>query len=69
MHAFLDTVGGIWELAILVLRGGLRRDNAYWRWRRETAFGTDPDAMPPRRERWRAMLEYGRWVHRMKRGA
>jgi hypothetical protein len=68
MQAVLDTIGGIWQLLGLGLRGGLKPGSAYWQWRRETAFGSDPDAMPPRRERWRAMLDYGRWVHRMKHG-
>lgn len=39
----------------------------YWRWRYETAFGTDPAKMPNRWQRIKAMLEYGRWVHRMRR--
>ncbi len=68
MRAVLDTLGGWWQLLCMGLRGGLSRKSAYWRWRQETAFGSDPDAMPSRRERWRAMLDYGRWVHRMKRG-
>jgi hypothetical protein len=69
MHRFIDTLGGIGELLLIAARAGFRLNRPYWRWRRETAFGP-PDAAQrlPRIARIRAMLEYGRWVYRMKRG-
>lgn len=63
-----DTLGGLWELFRLALRSRFRMHNRYWAWRRETAFGTDAAHMPSRRNRFRAILDYGRWVSRMKRG-
>ena len=68
MRRWLETLGGLWELLLLAARSRFRMGGAYWRWRRETAFGTDPARRPPRRERLRAVLDYGRWVYRMKRG-
>ncbi len=65
MRWLVSTLFGVWELAALGVR--TRFDRAYWRWRNETAFGTDPSRRPPRRERIAAALEYARWVHRMKR--
>jgi hypothetical protein len=62
-----ETVGGLWCLASLALRGALGKRSHYWKWRDETAFGRDPARRPPLRERCRAMLDYGRWVYRMKR--
>lgn len=68
MRRLIDTLGGLWELLLLATKTRFRLNSAYWRWRHETAFGHDPARMPPRRERWRAILEYGRWVYRTKRG-
>ena len=59
---------GCWELLLLAVRSRFRLRSGYWRWRAETAFGADPARRPPRRERWRQVLAYGRWVHEMKRG-
>ena len=67
-NRFLDTVGGIWELFLLALKSRFRLRSAYWKWRNETAFGTDPARMPSRVQRWRAVLDYGKWVYRIKRG-
>lgn len=64
----MDTIGGLWELFLLAARSGFRLRGAYWRWRAETAFGSRPQELPSRRERLRAILSYGRWVYRMKRG-
>ena len=64
----IDTLGGLWELLLLGARSGFRLGGPYWRWRRETAFGGDPERRPSRGERLRAVLDYGRWVYRMKRG-
>jgi hypothetical protein len=68
MRALFDTLGGLWELMLMALRTRFRMAGPYWRWRMETAFGADPRRRPPRRQRLRAVLDYGRWVYRMKRG-
>jgi hypothetical protein len=67
VHRLLDTIGGLWELLRLALRTRFRFSGPYWRWRIETAFGSDRRRWPPLRERIMAALEYGRWVHRMRR--
>ena len=68
MVRIAETIGGLWELCLLGLRGGFRiNSSSYWRWRHETAFGHDPARRPPLGRRVRAMLDYGRWVWRMKR--
>ena len=67
MRRTIETLGGLWQLARLALKTRCRLRGKYWRWRYETAFGSDPAKMPGRRERWRAMLDYGRWLHRMRR--
>jgi hypothetical protein len=63
-----DGFGGLWELFMLAARSGFRLRGAYWQWRYETAFGSDPARRPSRAQRLRAILAYGRWVYRMKRG-
>jgi len=68
MNRVIETIGGVWELARLAAASRLRLRSGYWRWRYETAFGNDPLVRPRVAARWRATLEYGRWVHRMKRG-
>ncbi|MCP3904231.1 MAG: hypothetical protein GY715_11420 [Planctomycetes bacterium] len=68
MRFLIDTLGGLWELALLGARTGFRIRGPYWRWRIETAFGSDPGRRPPRRQRVHAVLEYARWIYRMKRG-
>ncbi len=65
---FLDTIGGLWQLLSMAARSRFRLGGAYWRWRRETAFGTDPARLPPWSQRVRQLLAYGRWVHQMKKG-
>lgn len=50
----------------LGLATGFRMRGAYWRWRLETAFGTDPDRMPDARARREAMVDYLVWTHRMR---
>jgi hypothetical protein len=67
MRWLLDTLGGLFELARLGVRTRFRLSGPYWRWRRETAFGADPSRRPPWRQQLHAILEYGRWVHRMRR--
>lgn len=67
MRLFIDTLGGIGEIIRLGLRSGMRLRSPYWRWRVETAFGSDPTCRPGLFARMKAMLAYGRWVYRMKR--
>ena len=58
-----------------LLRLGLstrfRVNGAYWKWRKETAFGVDESkwgaSTPTEAERRRAMLEYAAWAQRMRR--
>jgi hypothetical protein len=57
----------VFALLALAARSGLRVNSSYWRWRHETAFGSGSFPRPPRMQRLRAMLDYGRWVYRMKR--
>lgn len=68
MHqvTFADTCRALVALARLGIQTRGRVRGAYWRWRMETAFGTDPSRMPPRAERWKSVIEYGAWVHRMR---
>ncbi len=68
MRHFIDTIGGMCELLLLAAKSRFRLRSGYWRWRYETAFGTDPSRMPPRTARLRAIVDYGRWVYRTKRG-
>ena len=67
MRRLVEILGGLWELLLLAVRSRFRLRGAYWRWRDETAFGGDPAARPPLGQRLRAVLDYGRWVYRMKR--
>jgi hypothetical protein len=56
----------IYELVRMAVVIRFRFSGAYWRWRMETAFG---GGMPEsKREMVRSLLEYGRWVHAMRRG-
>ncbi|MCW5776825.1 MAG: hypothetical protein KIS87_10330 [Phycisphaeraceae bacterium] len=63
-HA-VETIGGLYALARLGLISRFRFRGAYWRWRLYTAFGQGTPAS--RVELVRAILRYGRWMHRMKR--
>jgi len=67
MRTLIELLGGLWELLRLAFKTRFRLRGPYWRWRAETAFGTDPSKLPSRWQRWRAILDYGRWVHRMRR--
>jgi hypothetical protein len=68
MRRLIDTIGGLWELLLLASTTRFRLRGEYWRWRYETAFGRDPAKMPTRWQRLRAILDYGRWAYRIKRG-
>jgi hypothetical protein len=66
MRHALDTVMGLVRLAQLALVSRLRLRGPYWTWRWHTAFGRG--VPPSRRELIRAVMAYGRWMHRMRRG-
>jgi hypothetical protein len=65
VRTLLDTLGGLWQLLRLAALSGFRLRGPYWQWRFHTAFGR---GVPPRGELIRAAIEYGRWVHRIRRG-
>jgi hypothetical protein len=67
MIGMIETLGGLWCLLELAIKTRCRLRGSYWRWRMETAFGRDAARPVSRWQRWRAMIEYGRWVYRMKR--
>ena len=67
MRALIETVGGLWCLMRLAIQSRFRLRGPYWRWRMETAFGHQPERSPSRWTRWRAVIDYGRWVYRMRR--
>jgi hypothetical protein len=64
MRGFFETLGGLWQLLRLGLLSKFRFGGPYWKWRRHTAFGR---GTPPRGELVRGVLEYGRWMHRMRK--
>ncbi|MSR41341.1 MAG: hypothetical protein EXS10_05495 [Phycisphaerales bacterium] len=39
----------------------------YWKWREETAFGSDRSKWPSAKVRRHSMLEYARWAWQMRR--
>jgi len=66
VRALVETLGGIYELVRLALISGFRLRGRYWSWRLHTAFGRGyPDS---RAELVRAVLCYGRWIWRTRRG-
>lgn len=66
MHRFLQTLGGLYQLLRLGVVTRFRLRGAYWQWRLHTAYGRGwPDS---RRRLVHDVLEYARWVHRMRRG-
>lgn len=46
---------------------GFRLRGSYWRWRYETAFGTDPERHPSRWRAFRQAIDYAAWTTRMRR--
>jgi len=66
MRTLLDYLGGLYELARLGVITGFRFRGPYWSWRLETAFGRGYPSS--RRELLRAVLAYGAWMRRMRRG-
>jgi hypothetical protein len=66
LKALVRNVGAVYELARLAAVTRFRFRGPYWRWRMHTAFGR---GYP--RSRWelvQAVLAYGRWMRRMRRG-
>lgn len=66
MKRVLETLGGVYELARLAFITRFRFRGPYWSWRLHTAFGR---GKPPTLALVRSVLEYGRWVHRMRKSA
>lgn len=66
MSSLSDTLGALYQLLRLAILTRFRFRGPYWSWRLHTAFGRGYPAT--RRELVGSVLEYGRWVHRMKRG-
>lgn len=60
-----ETIGGWWELLRMAAMTRFRLGGEYWSWRRHTAFGEE--GAVPAAQRRRAMMEYARWVYRMRR--
>lgn len=66
MQRVIDGIGGLYELARLAVLSRFRFGGAYWQWRLHTAFGRGYPAS--RVELARAVLAYGRWMYRTRRG-
>jgi len=61
----LQNLSALWQLFRLAAISGFRLKGPYWTWRMHTAFGR---GMPSSRaELIRSVLEYGRWIARMRR--
>jgi hypothetical protein len=65
MRHHLDTLWAFYELARLFIITGGKLKGAYWTWRWQTALGNNHGKT--RTELLRAMIEYGRWVAKMRR--
>ena len=63
-RTLLDAAIGFIRLAIATR---FRLRGSYWRWRHETAFGTDPHRHPGRAEAIRLAIHYAAWTTRMRR--
>jgi len=66
MRYFLDTLGGVYQLARLGVLSRFRFKGPYWSWRLHTAFGRGYPVS--RLELLRALLAYARWIHRTRGG-
>ncbi|MCU0688200.1 MAG: hypothetical protein MUE97_00430 [Phycisphaerales bacterium] len=62
----LDGLWGVYELLRLAVITRFNFKGEYWQWRMHTAYGRGYPAT--RWALWKATLEYGVWVHRMRRG-
>lgn len=63
----MQTLSGLLELFRLGLVTKFRLRGRYWRWRMETALGSDRSRWPDRRERRRAFTRYGAWARRIRK--
>lgn len=61
----MEILGALYQLARLAVITRFAFKGPYWRWRLHTAFGNH---RPSPAQAWASILEYGRWVHRMRRG-
>jgi hypothetical protein len=66
VRRLLDNFGAVYELARLGVITRFRFRGPYWRWRMHTAFGRGYPSS--RAELVAAVLAYGRWMRRMRRG-
>ncbi len=67
MHSLLTLPGALYELLRLGIITRFDFKGPYWTWRTNTAFGR---GMPESKaELIRNVLEYARWVRRMRRGS
>ncbi len=64
IRSTFNLFGGVLALVRLAMLGALSKRNRYWQWRQSTAFGRFTVSAKDRR---RAVLDYGRWVHSMRR--
>lgn len=64
LTSVLESVGAVYQLARLSVITRFRFRGEYWTWRLHTAFGRGFPAS--RFELLKSVLEYGRWVHRMR---
>jgi hypothetical protein len=63
----VHTLGGLYELARMACITRANFSGKYWTWRWQTALGPQGMHGPIRgSERRRAMLEYARWVWRLR---
>ena len=69
MRTLRNLIPGILGLLHLGFATGFRLRGPYWRWRMETALGTDPEAWPSRVEQCRSILAYGAWARRLRKAA
>jgi hypothetical protein len=68
MRPLLESFAGLYELLRLGAITRFRFRSPYWRWRLHTAFGGPAPGRPiSLAKRVRAVLAYGRWIHRMRR--
>ncbi|MFO0856286.1 MAG: hypothetical protein U0640_02875 [Phycisphaerales bacterium] len=67
MRRTLDFLWALYELARLALITRFNFKGKYWTWRWQTALGPQGANKFTSRQRWHAMIEYGRWVARMRR--
>lgn len=65
MSSVRETIGGCWQLVRLAWISRFNLRGPYWQWREHTAFG-EPGTISPRARR-HALMDYARWVHRMRR--